>query len=108
MFLSSQILDIILSCCSISLIIPLISIIIKNQKNKRCAINKFDALATAVPLIFMALCFFDLGLYFNASTTTLSSLCWLIIFFQKLLFKSRPFPVKVIIYKDQQIQTEPQ
>ena len=78
--------DLILSFCSLALLIPLISIIIKNIRNKKCIINKFDSLFTSIPLFLMACCFFQLRLFFNSIVTLISSLLWLIIFIQSLYY----------------------
>ena len=87
--INKNILDLICFIASVFLLIPLISIISNNYKNKKAVIRKRESCVTSLCLFVLALCFLLLEIYLNSLITFISSSFWMFIVFQKIYYDKK-------------------
>lgn len=79
--------DITLTIANLGFAYGLIALVIQGFKTKKGNINFQTSIITAVGLFIMAITFFSLNLIFSTIVTTISGILWVILIFQRIIYK---------------------
>lgn len=75
--------------CNAMFIISVAYQVYTNFMSKKCGVSIYTSLSTSIVLIFMTYTLYSLNLILSSLSSFISSILWLVIFFQKISFKEK-------------------